>query len=1211
MTEKSAKAPLLRNLYAFIVIVVLLLTFLFLNYFVFIPRQQAIFNKNSFRMLEQASVAFGQSINANKEYLSQRKDSSIVNPVIDTLQFNLTHPDGPRQEKPDSGKIAKLWDFHSSLKLLLRNCVVPAQSLPTQAKVIFRKDTVTINGKSLSLSDVFRPIQKMSQQSFSYFMVVLKDTNVAADVPKKQRGVILYKSADLAIEDTIYLDSILKREVFSAASIYDVKLAGGNYKLFMQPFSYNDNLFYMMGFVEARHYKIGFNSSSWSLLLIAGLLLLVIISLPVLKIFLLGKHENIVAADVRILMVSIIVMPVLVIVFLLSIKNYKVLDDMSNAILKELHNQVSRNFTNEVIDAKNQLKAYNKQVDTLHKFSEIAYPVYYKFFDNISWIDENGNQILKWDLSQKKNASTLLDLKKREYFQSLMSGKGYVFNGDTIYIQPAISWATGTYTVNIAMPSHSIIDIDINCPKPAKVCVIACNMYSAYYPATTKYYDFSIVDINGQELFHSESYRALQENLFKECNNDAAVVNAIKNRDSVLLNNVSLYGRDVKMRITPLEGLPFFLVSYYSKREQNFFVYHVVSFSFLTMSVLLGLLFAFLYGYYFFNKKNVPLYFNPRDSVWMRPSANYGGLYDMLLPFFKMMLCVYLVVILITGVIRFWINPNAHIGWLLLGTTFLTSFVTVTGYYLIKKDFMNKTHSSPEKRYKYINTLIKSRKIIGLFIIVFIAFLFGIDKYGESWQEWIFVLMLLPVAMGIYYIDKVKHFFSSINKIAFDRIYKVIDQSRQKKREEDKPSYFRQYIWNVSLAIMLISFIPAYILYQYGFEHEKVLQIKSRQMYLANEIVNRNKMMDSLYLLSRISRYNSTGDVAFRDSLKYGRSYGVYSAFSGIQPKDTVSQESPLRDCDGFYRGITSFLFMPADHVDFFNESYYHQWLEPDDSGHLSLLFNEVAAGEKKYLEIKTNVKQTGLDLFLTPNSWFNWALILTLFVFLLLHYKVIKSLGTRLFLINLSSEYAKCPVEAQWIADTIDMFSTKKTDAKAVADDSDKKLTSYEELCNKEDDLAKKKKYVEILKMQQIHSKSYEKIWNKCSNLEKYLMYDMALDGFTNYKNPDILFNLFTRGLLRQDDENGGFMLMTYSFRNYLISKAGSSEVEALRKEMSKGGTWRMVQNAFFAILIIIFAYLVITQQEFSTRIIAIVTGLVTLIPSLIRLFDKKTATT
>jgi hypothetical protein len=141
------------------------------------------------------------------------------------------------------------------------------------------------------------------------------------------------------------------------------------------------------------------------------------------------------------------------------------------------------------------------------------------------------------------------------------------------------------------------------------------------------------------------------------------------------------------------------------------------------------------------------------------------------------------------------------------------------------------------------------------------------------------------------------------------------------------------------------------------------------------------------------------------------------------------------------------------------------------------------------------------------------------------------------------------------------------------------------------------------ILKIQTLLAPVYEKVWKFCTLHEQSVVYDFALDGFTNYRNITILYSLFRKSIIQKDEPH--LRIMTDSFRNYLVGKTGSAEVKDLEKKVSQGGKWGNLRAVFYIFLVAIVLFLFIVREDVSKRVLAIVTSLAAIIPLLLKLFE------
>jgi hypothetical protein len=1206
---------LLRNTYILLSIIALLGAFIALNYLVFIPRQQSEFNKKAFRIMHEEADDFKQRVQGYADYFQKNHDKS-KNFKGDSTKWSLyTH------EPELAGKRIRSLITVDELAKSARNdtCIVEFFT----DSVTFRyvkdaSDTSRINNPDVtpkSIDEIIQPIQAMHQQTFDYILLIkkVKDTST----PGKWRSErLIYKSPDLAIDNNIYIDSLMNKQAFRFATIHDMEVEGAKYKVFLLPFAFKGQNFYLAGFIEDQGYKIGVtSSSSWAYLLIIVLLLSIIINLPTLKLFLLGKQENIVITDVRMLMVSLTVAPVFFVMALLIVKAYSISDKISNQIMLDLHAQIKRDFSRELDSMVAQLKEYDQNItgnnfslnDTTVKVPSDAffYPRTYKMLDNVSWVEKDGTQIGKWSFL-KSNVFSFLNVATREYFRSIRFGKGYTLKNDSIAIQPTLSWSSGEYSVNVAIPSHKEFDVGDG-KRRAILVTLGSIMYSTYNPVLPRPYSFAIIDKSGEILFHSQSDRALHENLFDECNNNQAVINAVQHNDSVFVADVNIYDNDVKMLITPIKGLPCYLAGFYNKREQNYFVYHISAFSFVCISAVLIALLVFLYLYYLVGRKVSPLLFSPGESDWMKPAIRKELYYKKLVVFFALLIA--LIVLVSIFIFEF---CNAH--WLILDMAVLSCFLAVTGYYIMKKGVPADRRSEGISLRKL---LYPHTKILLFFaFILFMISLVIVFYTGSLWWltiPWIFSIMVI---LAVFKIGSLPHF---------------------RFMEKD---YLQHYVWAIFLSIILISVLPTFIFFKYALEHEKYLQVKARQIYLAERIVQRSSSIDSVFNLTKISKYHQREDSMFVNKVMYKMGYGIYSAFSNV--RDTVTPAFLRRpnSVDSFYKVVTQFLFLPSDHSDFFNNTPYYGWSDRVTKNTVDFYYKkDISNNNDRALLIETSL--LGLDFNLVSdlfNSFLGWILLSIFVAALIVHFRVIKALARRVFLNEFPGIDITDHTDKNWIDKHVNLKSVAEHDMalleeverahrrrklEEAGDDElegpntngdkllrhEKFTISHSHIYGYESEEMEKCNYANILRMQTVLIPTYDDIWKELSEKEKFILFDFALDGFTNYKNPDTLYGLFKKGLLRQDRENGGLILMTYSFRNYLISKSDTAEIERLRRIVNRGGTWKLIQNIFFVTLLMVFAYLIITRQEVSTKIAAIISGLVSLVPALIKLFDRKTA--
>ncbi len=124
-----------------------------------------------------------------------------------------------------------------------------------------------------------------------------KDTTHA----RKENEEIVFNSGDLSLDYQVNMDTLLKKnDGFSAMNMYNVQIEGNNYKLFLYPFPFHGQRTIMAGLVSISNYTSRYESAPISLITTASiLLLLLVVAIPLLKIYIIGSHERITTFDLR------------------------------------------------------------------------------------------------------------------------------------------------------------------------------------------------------------------------------------------------------------------------------------------------------------------------------------------------------------------------------------------------------------------------------------------------------------------------------------------------------------------------------------------------------------------------------------------------------------------------------------------------------------------------------------------------------------------------------------------------------------------------------------------------------------------------------------------------------------------------------------------------------------------------------------------------
>jgi hypothetical protein len=151
-------------------------------------------------------------------------------------------------------------------------------------------------------------------------------------------------------------------------------------------------------------------------------------------------------------------------------------------------------------------------------------------------------------------------------------------------------------------------------------------------------------------------------------------------------------------------------------------------------------------------------------------------------------------------------------------------------------------------------------------------------------------------------------------------------------------------------------------------------------------------------------------------------------------------------------------------------------------------------------------------------------------------------------------------------------------------------------------------------LHMQVRLEKPYDDLWKKLTTEEKYVLYDFALDGFTNYKAGILIYKLLHRDLLYVD-RNFLLRIRSADFHNYLLSKdifnpyqENKEDIKVYKYMMSvrKQGFWQAFRVPLQVILGAAGLFIFFTQEALSQKIIGLLTSLPFITQMLASFFER-----
>ncbi len=130
-----------------------------------------------------------------------------------------------------------------------------------------------------------------------------------------------------------------------------------------------------------------------------------------------------------------------------------------------------------------------------------------------------------------------------------------------------------------------------------------------------------------------------------------------------------------------------------------------------------------------------------------------------------------------------------------------------------------------------------------------------------------------------------------------------------------------------------------------------------------------------------------------------------------------------------------------------------------------------------------------------------------------------------------------------------------------------------------------------------------YLHIWSNLCRNEKLVLYDLAEDGLINLKNKKMINQLLNKDLIVS-----GQYLKIYSsgFEYFINNTVGTGEKKALERSMSLTGMWHNLRFPIVIVLVILAAFIFISQGYSIEKVTAIFAGILTLMATMVRMFNK-----
>ena len=152
-----------------------------------------------------------------------------------------------------------------------------------------------------------------------------------------------------------------------------------------------------------------------------------------------------------------------------------------------------------------------------------------------------------------------------------------------------------------------------------------------------------------------------------------------------------------------------------------------------------------------------------------------------------------------------------------------------------------------------------------------------------------------------------------------------------------------------------------------------------------------------------------------------------------------------------------------------------------------------------------------------------------------------------------------------------------------------------------REEDCDRSRDWV-VSKVLDMSDSYYHVLWSILTASERLVLYQLAMDGWTNPKNIAAILQLKRKLLILRDPM---YRIMNESFRRFVLSSEHAEEIAQWEKA-EQTSTWRAFRFVGIAVAIGVGVWLLYTQAAFSQVVVAYIAAIATLLTAIAGLFGK-----
>ncbi|QMU29635.1 cache domain-containing protein [Adhaeribacter radiodurans] len=646
----------------------------------------------------------------------------------------------------------------------------------------------------------------MRGDAFDY-LIVLRQSGTKEDEKKRMVPpyTLVYNSghsADLIPLDTLGVLANKSTENGPAQA----SIAGVPYKLFTltQRVGF-DEKWILYGAMPAEKYEAESRAIPIHIVSLAALMVvLVFMGFPFLKLALMNKQERLYRQDVLLSFLSLVLGVALVVLLIFDCYSYYGVDRFTEKErLEQFSKELQHNLKKEIKFLLAQIKVFEEaasakdsrfkpnpfwlsvdQNNRIKKTSENYFPAFYRVF----WSDRNGMMTNSWAPLNQNNTRAYVGY--RPYFRVIQANGGWALGTETpkFVLESITSTTDGEKYAVLSTKSNLTTDTE----NQIRVVALATKLSSLYKTLLPPGYGFCLIDKSGKVLFHQNQNLNLNENLLEETGNNPYLKAALYGQIPVHFAS-NYQGNQQQLFVSPIKDLPFFLVTFVNDAYHRAFNLNLVVLTAMFLSLYLvsiAILTAFII---YLNEGLFDISFK-----WLWPKRDISFYY------FKITVALVFIIslILLIANIRYQISVYfIHVYAALYTFVFIYSTLNCTSFRVtLRKSWL----------------ILVGFNVIGLLVSFSVFLLAGL-----------FQILVILLFLTIDQNPKINKLLHSCCQL---KVIKYILPEAQK--------YCRIYVAMLVFWSILISGLPAFMLFRVAYNYEAELAVRYNQAYLAQDLEN-------------------------------------------------------------------------------------------------------------------------------------------------------------------------------------------------------------------------------------------------------------------------------------------------------------------------------------------------------------------------------------